>query len=201
MGYYTEVSEKLNPKHANAATRLPMHLCPPTLIIEVVKVMDASGEKADPTRYAYNWRDSETFLVDYIDAMKRHIAALEDGQWLDPKSGRPHVAHVASSCGIILDADKAGTLKRNTPSVSCGVAEQLQEYEDDQKAKLSLSKRKHGVFYRLQQGIRPKRSEDVPGEFNTYQEAHEAAEAQNKLIGAVPNTNGKPYYEARMILD
>lgn len=174
---------KLNPKRANARTRLPLHLCPPTLIIEVARVMDFCGEKSDPTRYAYNWRDSETSLTDYIDAMKRHIAALEDGEWTDPVSGRPHVAHIASSCGIVLDSEKAGTLVKDTPEKSCGVAQQLQDYEDAQKSgqKTTTGRVRWGVFFTEDGFKTSKRSEDEPGTFNTYEECSAAATRQNGI--------------------
>lgn len=142
------MTEKKNPKRAVASKRVPMHLCSPTLVIAVAKVMDKCGAKKDATRYDYNWRDSETSLTDYINAMKRHLAAIEDGQWLDPDSGEPHIAHIAGSCNIVLDSEAAGTLVKDTPAKSCGVAAQLKEYEDAQKEKqeVNTSTKYFGIF-------------------------------------------------------
>lgn len=51
-----------------------------------------------------NWRNVEA--VRYEDAMLRHFAAIQRGEFADPESGLPHAAHMAC-CAIFLTA-KAG---------------------------------------------------------------------------------------------
>jgi hypothetical protein len=46
----------------------------------------------------------------YIDALKRHVNALFEGEDLDPDSGLPHEAHVLACMAIIIDAKAAGKL-------------------------------------------------------------------------------------------
>lgn len=92
----------LNPKDAIGRAKAPMHLVPPALYAPVAEVMRLGAEKYGP----YNWRLEAVNLTVYLDAMKRHWDAVVDGQWLDAESKRPHLAHVAANCGIILDALK-----------------------------------------------------------------------------------------------
>ena len=41
----------------------------------------------------------------------RHLNAWRDGEDLDPESGLSHIAHIATSCNILLDAAACGTLQ------------------------------------------------------------------------------------------
>lgn len=61
---------------------------------------------------AWNWRLSGVEAATYISAIKRHLAAIHSGEWLDSESGKPHIAHVAASACIMMDADNLGELKR-----------------------------------------------------------------------------------------
>jgi hypothetical protein len=49
-------------------------------------------------------------LQAYLEAAERHLLAIRDGQWFDPESHRPHMAHIAATAGIVLDADVCKTL-------------------------------------------------------------------------------------------
>ncbi len=92
--------EGINPKDAIGAKKAPLRLVPPALLIETAAVMKHGAEKYGP----YNWREQPVKLSIYIEAILRHALAVQDGQWVDPESGRPHFAHIAASAGIILDA-------------------------------------------------------------------------------------------------
>lgn len=102
-----------NPKHAVGVTKVPLHLAPPILAIEVAAVFEQSAPEYGP----YNWRLTNIIRSIYIDALERHLQALKDGQDIDPKSGRPHVAHIAANCAILLDAGAMGTLVDDRPPV------------------------------------------------------------------------------------
>jgi hypothetical protein len=41
----------------------------------------------------------------------RHLNAWRDGEDLDPESGISHIAHIATSCNILMDAAVCGTLQ------------------------------------------------------------------------------------------
>ena len=41
-----------------------------------------------------NWKEVPDAKVRYLDAMLRHVAAMQDGDGIDPESGLPHIDHV-----------------------------------------------------------------------------------------------------------
>ena len=59
----------------------------------------------------YNWRKTGVCASTYVNAILRHLNAWRDGETLDPESGISHLAHVACSCNILLDADHCSTLQ------------------------------------------------------------------------------------------
>lgn len=81
----------------------------------------------------WNWRASGVEAGTYISAIKRHLAAVHRGEWVDPESGLPHLAHVMASAALVLDADSVGLCKRevaqsvgkreDVPTVHKGVGE------------------------------------------------------------------------------
>lgn len=67
---------------------------------------------------SFNWRDRPIKLLDYISAMRRHLAELEAGVDLDGESGLPHCAHLMATAAIVIDAQAHGCLvddRRETP--------------------------------------------------------------------------------------
>lgn len=123
-----------NAKHADASTRLPLHLCPPILQVRVAAVMKAALSK--PGRTPYNFQ-CEASLTTYTDAADRHLTKLKDGEWLDPESGEPHAACVAANMGIILHADLMGTLEWDLPGITGKISALIAEYQDKYKAELN----------------------------------------------------------------
>ncbi len=59
---------------------------------------------------AYNWRETPIPTRTYLDAIRRHLDEYLTGIDLASDSGLPHLAHIAASCIILLDAEHAGTL-------------------------------------------------------------------------------------------
>lgn len=59
----------------------------------------------------YNWRETGVCATTYVAAIMRHLNAWRDGEDLDPESGISHIAHVACSCNILLDAQHCNTLQ------------------------------------------------------------------------------------------
>jgi len=83
-------------------------LMPPAAERSICEVL-----KFGASRYGeFNWRLSHVETATYISAIKRHLAAIHEGEWLDPESGLPHIAHVGASACILLDADYNGCLTR-----------------------------------------------------------------------------------------
>lgn len=48
-----------------------------------------------------NWRNCQD-PEKYIDAALRHLTSISDGEWIDPKSGYPHAAHLASNALFLV---------------------------------------------------------------------------------------------------
>ena len=100
-----------NPKQRYGDLKAPMHLSPPVASVHMAEVFRNGADKYG----AYNWRTNPVELMTYLGAIMRHAAAVLDGEWLDPESGKPHLAHVMASAAIPLDADACGTLNDNRP--------------------------------------------------------------------------------------
>jgi hypothetical protein len=67
-----------------------------------------------------NWRDQPIQLSDYLNALFRHFKAVCEGEDIDPVkpadpnlapgSGLRHLAHIAATCLIVMDAQDHGSL-------------------------------------------------------------------------------------------
>jgi len=98
--------DRTNPKDLIGVTKPALHLVPPALALWVSEVFKLSALEYGP----YNWRQNAVRKSVYIDAIERHLLAIKDGQWFDPKSNKPHVAHIGANCAILLDASELGNL-------------------------------------------------------------------------------------------
>lgn len=95
-----------NPKDAIGSKKLMMHLVPST-----VEIYAALGFTEGALKYGkFNWRVAGVRFSIYLDAMKRHIAKLENGQWADPITHVPHIASIICCAGIVADAHEFGML-------------------------------------------------------------------------------------------
>jgi len=96
-----------DPKGAAGALKAPMHLIPPYALEQTAWVHKFGAERYGP----FNWRKTGVCATTYVSAIMRHLNAWRDGEDLDPESGISHIAHIASSCNILLDAGHCGTLQ------------------------------------------------------------------------------------------
>lgn len=95
-----------DPKGAVGATKCPLHLLPPDALRETAWVHKLGAEKYGP----FNWRTHHVNATTYVAAIMRHLMAWSEGEDLDPESGRSHLAHIAASANILMDAQKHGSL-------------------------------------------------------------------------------------------
>lgn len=100
-----------DPKGSAGEKKTPLHLLPPVFMAATAWVLKLGAKKYGP----WNWRKSKVESQTYIGAIRRHLDAWQDGENNDPESGICHLAHVAASVAILLDADKNGTLVDNRP--------------------------------------------------------------------------------------
>lgn len=59
---------------------------------------------------AFNWRRKKVKRSVYIEAIYRHLIALESGEDVDADSGLPHEAKIMACCSIMIDAKRVGCL-------------------------------------------------------------------------------------------
>lgn len=93
-----------NPKEQAGQAKCPMHLLPPEALRQVAEVLKHGADKYG----AWNWREAGINASTYIAAIYRHLSAWQDGEDLDPESGKSHIAHVAACCAILMDAGGIG---------------------------------------------------------------------------------------------
>lgn len=96
----------MNPKDLVGAKKAPTRYVPQALVLETAAVMATGAAKYGP----FNWRQQPVSAATYAEAMQRHLSAWIEGQDAAEDSGLNHIAHIAASCGILLDAAANGTL-------------------------------------------------------------------------------------------
>lgn len=108
-----QATKPLDPKGDAGKLKPQLQLIPPVLSQETAKALSHGAGKYGP----WNWRENKVEIMTYIGAMKRHLDCILEGEDIDPESRAHHLGHVAASCGIVLDAQKHGTLVDNRPNV------------------------------------------------------------------------------------
>ena len=96
-----------DPKGAAGAVKVPLGLIPPHAMEQTAWVHKLGADKYGP----WNWRETGVCASTYVNAIMRHLNAWRDGEDLDPESGFSHLAHIACSCNILMDAAKVGKLQ------------------------------------------------------------------------------------------
>lgn len=95
-----------DPKAQAGSIKVPLGLIPSSAMEETAWVHKLGADKYGP----YNWRDTGILASTYVHAIFRHMNQWRDGEDLDKESGRSHIAHIAASCNILLDAIACGKL-------------------------------------------------------------------------------------------
>lgn len=108
-----------NPKDLLGDKKPPLWLVPGPFLVMLAKVMRLGAHKYG----AYNWREKKVRATVYVSAAQRHLAALLDGEDIDPESGESHAAHVGACMAIYCDALATGNLVDDRPVA--GAAGQL----------------------------------------------------------------------------
>tara|TARA_A100001037_G_scaffold287811_1_gene297746 strand:- start:407 stop:724 length:318 start_codon:yes stop_codon:yes gene_type:complete len=103
----------LDSKLSAVVGKVPLHLLPPAFNREVAHALKHGADKYGP----WNWREEGRRLLasTYIGAIRRHLDAWQDGEDIDPESGQAHLAHIAASVAILLDAQEHGTFEDDRP--------------------------------------------------------------------------------------
>lgn len=110
--------DQTNPKDLVGDTKVPLDLFPAAGSIYGAMAMKNGAAKFGK----FNWRSKKVRLSIYIAALKRHIAAFEDGEDNAPDSGLPHIAHIIANGAILADALEGGNLIDDRPPAGPGAA-------------------------------------------------------------------------------
>lgn len=110
-----------NPKTLVGASKVPLHLVPPSAKHFLAEALGDGARKYGP----YNWRDSKISVSTYKAAMERHMDAFWDGEDYASDSGVHHVAHAMACCALLLDAMSIDMLVDDRPTA--GAAPSLQK--------------------------------------------------------------------------
>ena len=126
-----------NPKDFLGAKKVPFTCFPAAGQIHGSMAME-DGE----FKYGFmNWREHPVKARIYIDAMKRHIAAWEDGEETAQDSLVHHLGHVIACAAILLDAQEVGNLlddrskSGKTADLLNRMSEVLKKKQAERKAK------------------------------------------------------------------
>lgn len=117
-----------NPKSAQGAKKVPLHLVPPSAIHYLAMALADGAAKYGP----YNWRDTAISASVYRAARLRHEALYWDGQDEAEDSRVHHLAHIMACCAIELDALSIGKLNDDRPT--CGASPRMQAEYANQSA-------------------------------------------------------------------
>ncbi len=96
-----------DPKGAAGAKKAPMWLLPSSATRQTAWAHKLGAEKYG----IFNWRQTGVCASTYISAIMRHLDQWRDGEDMDAESGYSHIAHIAASCNILLDAQHCGKLR------------------------------------------------------------------------------------------
>jgi hypothetical protein len=100
-----------NPKDAIAGDKVPLGLCPDTLIVAVAMAFVEGGLKYGKS----NWTIAGAKASVYMDALDRHVKAWKGGEELDPDTGLPHLWKAAACLAILIDCTVRGNLVDDRP--------------------------------------------------------------------------------------
>jgi hypothetical protein len=117
-----------NPKTRVGALKAPMHLIPPIAEVALAEALADGAEKYGP----FNWRSERISTSVYIGAIRRHMAAYQDGEDIAADSGVHHLAHVMACCALVLDAAAIDRLNDDRPPAG-GAPQALRAYLERQQ--------------------------------------------------------------------
>lgn len=109
---YAGMLPDTNPKTAFGVQKPSFNCIPPVALIHLGAVCKNGAEKYGPM----NWREHAVSFSVYYNAILRHLFAVLDGEWTDPESGEPHLAHVMAGAAIVLDAKANDKLNDDRPA-------------------------------------------------------------------------------------
>ena len=100
-----------NPKDRVSTAKLDLSLFPDTAAAYGALAMTEGDLKYG----GYNYRVAGVSFNVYVAAVRRHIAAVYNGEWHDPQTGVPHLANAIACLAVLIDAAECGKLVDDRP--------------------------------------------------------------------------------------
>ena len=110
-----------NPKTMIGASKVPLHLVPPSAKHYLAMALADGARKYGP----YNWRKAPISISVYKAALERHVDAFWDGEELAEDSKVHHLAHAMACIALMLDSISLGIINDDRPPQ--GAVAQLQK--------------------------------------------------------------------------
>ncbi|HLY75857.1 MAG TPA: dATP/dGTP diphosphohydrolase domain-containing protein [Planctomycetota bacterium] len=103
--------KETNPKDAVSTGKVPLHLCPDTVLVAGSMAFLEGAVKYG----AFNWRRAGVRASVYKTAGLDHFLAWWNGEDIDPDSGLPHLWKLLACVAILVDASLIGKLVDDRP--------------------------------------------------------------------------------------
>lgn len=100
-----------NPKTMIGASKVPLHLVPPSAKHYLAMALADGARKYGP----YNWRKAPISVSVYKAALERHVDAFWDGEDLAEDSKVHHLAHAMACIALMLDSISLGIINDDRP--------------------------------------------------------------------------------------
>lgn len=106
-----KLADDANPKDRLGQAKVSLALIPPAGEIYEALAFEDGARKYGP----YNWREKKVRMMVYLNAIKRHVACLLDGEWLTDDTMVPHLGSIGACASILADAFETGNLIDDRP--------------------------------------------------------------------------------------
>lgn len=88
--------------------KVPVGLVSPDFIYGVAHILDHGNQK----HRGSNWRDGVS-LNQLLESLQRHTMAMQNGEDVDPETGKHHAYHIGAVAMIIAEGHKRGMHKND----------------------------------------------------------------------------------------
>lgn len=108
----SDSSSSPDPKSEASKCKTPLQLLPPVFMASTAKALAVGAKKYGP----WNWRKNRIDAMTYVGAIRRHLDAWVEGEDMDGESGESHLAHIAATTAVMLDAISKNMLDNDRPA-------------------------------------------------------------------------------------
>ena len=104
----------INPKDVVGSKKVSMSVVPVPVLMELSLALREGSIKYG----AFNWRATPIRMMEYYNALWRHMGAWVEGEDVDAESGLPHIVKAIATLVVLRDAQRAGQVIDDRPPAS-----------------------------------------------------------------------------------